>query len=108
MNNSKNIIYGTPGTVSHGTLNPDHLIPRFMAELRKLNPECAKEIESEIEIKKQGAVDEDELVDVLFDALEDCAPDGYYFGAHIGDGSDFGFWAGWPVREGHFPRRLQI
>lgn len=28
----------------------------------------------------------------LFDALDSYAPDGYYFGAHEGDGSDFGYW----------------
>lgn len=28
----------------------------------------------------------------LFDTLNSYAPEGYYFGAHIGDGSDFGFW----------------
>jgi len=27
------------------------------------------------------------------DALNEYAPDGYYFGAIEGDGSDFGFWA---------------
>src|SRR3990167_2406528 len=32
------------------------------------------------------------VLDALFDALNDLAPDGYYFGAHWGDGADFGFW----------------
>ena len=34
----------------------------------------------------------DWLMDDLFDALEECAPKGHYFGSHPGDGSDLGFW----------------
>lgn len=32
------------------------------------------------------------LLETLFDALNDCAPDNHYFGAHVGNGSDYGFW----------------
>lgn len=32
------------------------------------------------------------LLDSLFDTLDLYAPDGYYFGAHPGDGSDYGYW----------------
>ena len=35
----------------------------------------------------------DQLLEWLFDALDEIAPDGYYFGAHIGNGSDYGFWS---------------
>jgi len=33
-----------------------------------------------------------ELVNDLCDALQEHAPAGHYFGAHEGDGSDYGFW----------------
>ena len=32
------------------------------------------------------------LHESLFDLLDSLAPEGYYFGATEGDGSDFGFW----------------
>jgi hypothetical protein len=32
------------------------------------------------------------LNDVLFETMDSFSPDGFYFGSHFGDGSDFGYW----------------
>lgn len=32
------------------------------------------------------------LLESLFDTLDSHSPEGHYFGAHPGDGSDYGFW----------------
>lgn len=94
-----------PGTISHGTLLERHLIPTFLSILREHDPENAERL---IEDYGQAFIDrcvdgldyslvgemerQSYLLDDLFEALEAIAPDGHYFGAHPGDGSDFGFW----------------
>lgn len=32
------------------------------------------------------------LLESLFDTLDSYSPKGYSFGAHLGDGSDYGYW----------------
>lgn len=39
-----------------------------------------------------GTEDADYDLESLFDALNDYAPAYFYFGAHPGDGSDYGYW----------------
>ena len=49
-----------------------------------------------IAIVEDGAADSEaasEIVAELFDALDKHAPAGCSFGAHEGDGSDYGFWS---------------
>ena len=102
------------GTVSHGTMLAEDLIPAFMSALDSIqedqsfnegadSPESVARYGHEDEvlgaIERRSAGDgyyqsEDASWDleILFTLLDDRAPPGYYFGAHEGDGSDYGFW----------------
>lgn len=94
------------GTISHGTLRPDDLIPAFVNELRDFvirNPEHENigEFNKLVEEgwnwhnarrDERDGEDTDFLLDELFDALDSLAPPYCYFGANESDGSDFGFW----------------
>lgn len=97
----------TLGSVSHGTMRDEDLIPSFAWELKhntpdgatrfaKLLEECeaweAAETDDSEEEPEDGEQGSSDLVDALFEALNEYAPDGCYFGAHHGDGADFGFW----------------
>lgn len=83
-----------PGSVSSGTLNPRDLIPAFVDVLKYLRPR--KNIELAMQYSRWVREPDSELASeylmALIEALEEAAPEGYYFGAIEGDGSDFGFW----------------
>jgi len=86
------------GTVSHGTLREQDLAPTFLSVLDDLNPTVADHLRREY-AEALDALSDDEwvesvgwLFEELYDALDNVAPEGYRFGAHEGDGSDFGFW----------------
>lgn len=95
------------GTISHGTMRYVDLIPTFVEYLRAYDAthDVLTDDENERIIRAVSNYDNDldlmerhggsvtYLLDALFDAMNDLAPDGYYFGAHPGDGSDYGFWA---------------
>lgn len=84
--------------VSDGTLKPEDLIPKFLNALKHNETAHAKFLKDNpeiLEIQSWGDVDDETksmLVDELTDALNDIAPDGYFFGASDGDGACFGFW----------------
>ena len=83
------------GTVSHGTMRNEDLIPCFADVLSLLvgstsmYHDLLQEAASLKEFNTESAY---WVVESLFDALNYLAPDGYYFGAHPGNGSDYGFW----------------
>ena len=58
-------------------------------EMRKCVPDMAWYDDDHPFWESEEAVD---ILDDLFDVMNGYAPEGYYFGAHPGDGSDFGFW----------------
>ena len=108
------------GTVSHGTLRVQDLLPAFLDTLNQLDPSTYSsmilELDSEYRrsatpvgiacygggyCKGLDLCDDDpwweserafELLTEVFDALDDRAGEGRFFGSHPGDGSDFGFW----------------
>lgn len=79
------------GTVVSATLRPEDLVPAFLEEMERLGLDTAgyRERASGLDFETEEALF---LLDELFDALNRAAPEGLYFGAHIGDGSDFGWW----------------
>lgn len=100
--------YGEPGTLIHGTLRPQDLVPVFLDELRRLDRARFDEYvqanpgmlpgeipASAIESNSDPWWDTESVtwaLDSLFDTLGEYSPEGYYFGTHEGDGADFGWW----------------
>ena len=90
------------GTVIHATHRPQDLIPVFLDELQDHDQEAYLKLYNESRPVDVFKIDDEHpwwdsedaywLLDDLFDALNAAAPEGYYFGPHPGDGSDFGFW----------------
>lgn len=94
-----------PGSISSGTLRSQDLLSTFAAHLPE---ERYNDLKNEAEALalciEEGSDDVDswhisEVLDELYNALNDEAPDDHYFGAHPGDGAEFGFW---PVDEDDF------
>ena len=94
-------------TLIHGTMRNCDLVPVFLNALRetKQSKKFLEEIsQSESPLNVIISLDADDsdprwmsdemnfFIEELFDTLDGYAPEGYYFGAHPGDGSDYGFW----------------
>lgn len=86
-------------SLSSATMRPEDLIPCFISALRVIEADNKGIMESlnqmENDTQKDNYYESEDChydLDYLFDLLDACSPDGYYFGAHAGDGSDYGFW----------------
>lgn len=87
------------GTISHGTMRSVDLIEAFADELEWLGDNTDKPLITEARawLETDETMEEtgDDILEALFDALDAHAPAYCYFGAHEGDGSDYGFWPSW-------------
>ena len=92
-------------SIISGTLRKQDLIPAFLDTVREYAPDeytqlmvcpfgpIPSYVDDEGDFSDWWeSEDASFLLDELFDILNSCAPEGFYFGAHEGDGSDFGFW----------------
>lgn len=91
--------YGGIGSVSHATLRLEDLIPSFLWEAKHLRLTKAERKEiSRIarESEQEGYYDSKDAVfdlnESLFSILDAHSLPYFRFGAHLGDGSDFGWW----------------
>jgi len=112
-------IFAQTGSISTGTLRKEDLIQTFMNTLEGLVEELSLSVECmdsalaqqkvvtevggyqelmgaiERRMEQEGYFDGEVSywdLEELFDALSEFCPDNHYFGAHEGDGADFGFW----------------
>lgn len=100
-------MYAELGSICSGSLRPEDLIPAFTDALEGIKLRLARLVIDTMTAEEaediKAAIDEiDELlsdvpgnlddVDALTDKLSEYAPPFCYFGAHEGDGADFGFW----------------
>ena len=88
------------GTVIHGTHRTQDLIPAYLDVLKECDvneynkyideiPEYAFD---DLDCEFWNSETAQYILEELFDLLNQHAPENCYFGAHVGDGSDFGFW----------------
>lgn len=95
------------GSISHGTMRPEDLVPTFVAELRSLSESldldarCHDTLVAFVaDLEGRLAADDyyadaervDDDLNNLHDLFNTLAPPYSMFGSHPGDGSDYGFW----------------
>lgn len=90
---TQNRLHAVPGeSISHGTMRTQDLIPAFLDVIRD-TPEYVQVMNAipahAMEDKEADWWNSDDaagLLESLFDTLDSYSPEGYYFGAHLGDG----------------------
>lgn len=95
-------VYGGIGSVSSGTMRKEDLIPSFLWEANRLRltkdeRKAVRKIQSRINrVSESDAYWQDEVSDFdleeLFDILNNHSLPHFFFGAHEGDGADYGYW----------------
>lgn len=90
------------GSVSHGTMRNEDLIPEFLDLLVQLARKAknrnhlslCKDIKRRMkQFNYYTSNDADiDLYEILFPCLDEYAAPYFYFGSHPGDGSDYGYW----------------
>jgi hypothetical protein len=87
------------GTVSSGTMREEDLLPKFAYVLEKygmkrsaLTARAAARLIEMSDTDKNRELVSIVLNEEVWEAMNEIAPEGYYFGAHEGDGSDYGYW----------------
>lgn len=93
------------GSISEGTLKTEDLMEAFADVLAEFGREEDEDllgrvrawqgVPSDPGYEADEAILEGEILAELEQALEDAAPPYVTFGAHRGDGADFGFWPAW-------------
>lgn len=91
-------------SVSSGTMRTQDLLPVFLSTTRVVAPAVYEQLMTgpfgyipafamdDDDSDWWVSADADYKLEELFDVLTEYAPDGFYFGAHQGNGSDYGFW----------------
>jgi hypothetical protein len=87
------------GIVSHGTTDPKELVVRFMEVLDDQKKRSAQHVKLTRDIIRRWGTKEyfeSEVmkrdVELLVEALNDYAPDYFFFGSHPNNQSDYGYW----------------
>lgn len=92
---SKKFKFANIGSISHGTMKKEDLIPSFCEELRYMGHRSKELTRIEKSQNKKGyfeSEDSDFDLESLFNMMDEHSLPYFYFGSHIGDGSDFGYW----------------
>lgn len=94
------------GSVSWGTMRAQDVLPAIMGVLRDYHPQgydaVCDAIAEDLGVEYDDLDSEHDawysgemsyiINETAWDAMGEIAPKDHYFGAHVGDGADYGFW----------------